>query len=260
MLQRIARYIRNHDWFAVIVEILVIMIGLMLALQLDRWREDRKELELEYIYINRLADDIAKDIPDIEYAIDLQSMRLVLVNLLMDVADDPDVALEYPLHFLGAVDQAAYTYTPTLTQHTFENLRTTGDMRLIGSELVKEKLFEYYNYDEEQRQYRPLQFMTESRHFALAAGILDRQQVTFIQDGFLFFRPGKIEEAASNVEIEENRLREAAVRLSERSELIAWLPYVRSMQLEQIEVHKARLERANEVLQVLTDYAESTGS
>jgi hypothetical protein len=30
------------------------------------------------------------------------------------------------------------------------------------------------------------------------------------------------------------------------------------MQLEQIEVHKARLERANEALQVLTDYAEST--
>jgi hypothetical protein len=259
MLQRIARYIRNHDWFAVIVEILVIMIGLMLALQLDRWREDRKELELEHIYINRLADDIAKDIPDIEYAIDLQSMRLVLVNLLMEVAEHPDAALEYPLHFLGAVDQAAYTYTPTLTQHTFENLRTTGDMRLIDSELVKEKLFEYYNYDEEQRQYRPLQFTTESRHFALAAGILDRQQIIFMQDEFLFFLPGQIEAAASRVEIDEDRLREAAIRLGKRTELIAWLPYVRSMQLEQIEVHKARLKRATEALQVLTDYAESAG-
>ena len=146
----------------------------------------------------------------------------------------------------------------TLTQHTFENLRTTGDMRLIGSELVKEKLFEYYNYDEEQRQYRPLQFTTESRHFALAAGILDRQQVTFIQNEFLFFRPGEIEKAAANVDLGDYRVKEAAVRLSERAELIAWLPYVRSMQLEQIEVHKARLERAHEALQVLTDYAEST--
>ena len=46
LLQRIANYIRNHDWFAVVVEIFVILIGLMLALQVDRWRDGREELDV----------------------------------------------------------------------------------------------------------------------------------------------------------------------------------------------------------------------
>ena len=59
LLKRIAAYIKNHDWFAVIVEIFVIFLGLMLALQLDRWREEHQEQELELVYIERLIEDIA---------------------------------------------------------------------------------------------------------------------------------------------------------------------------------------------------------
>jgi hypothetical protein len=255
LLKRIAVYIKNHDWFAVVVEIFVIMIGLMLALQLDRWREEHQEQELELVYIDRLIDDIATDKPVFEYAIELQAMRLELVHLLMDVAENPQVALERPLEFLGAVDQAAYTYTPTLTNHTFENLRATGDMRLIQSETVKDLLFKYYKHDEEQRQYRPLEFMTESRHFELAAGVLDRKQITYIQNEYLLFKPD-MDLSSDGKDFEALVLGEAAERLASRPELIAWLPYVRGMQLEQISVHQRRLEFADKTLQGLRDYLQ----
>jgi hypothetical protein len=53
---------------------------------------------------------------------------------------------------------------------------------------------------------------------------------------------------------------EAAQRLQDRPEFIAWLPYVRQMQLEQIEVHGMRLERASAVLQLLREYAVEIGA
>jgi hypothetical protein len=253
LLKRISQYIKNHDWFAVLVELLIIIIGLMMAFQLDRWREANVDRERERVYIDRLIDDIGADLPDIGYAIELQSMRLLLINMLMDVAENPDKEIEYPVMFLGAIDQAAYTYTPILTNHTFENLRATGDMQLIRSEKVKDVLFEYYNFDQEQRQFRPLQFMTESRHFELAAGVLDREQVMFVQDNYLFFRPAEIDEV-KELEFDRDGVRQAAARLAERADLIAWLPYVRSMQLEQIEVHRMRLDRARKALEVLQEY------
>ena len=129
-------------------------------------------------------------------------------------------------------------------------------MRLIRSEPVKETLFEYYNFDEEQRQYRPLQFNTESRHFELAAGVLTREQATYIQDEYLFFRPQSMN-SLPNVDANEFAIRGAALRLAERPELIAWLPYIRSMQLEQIAVHEIRLRHAQETLEALAGYAES---
>jgi hypothetical protein len=184
-------------------------------------------------------------------------MRLMLINMLMDVAENPDKEVEHPVLFLGALDQAAYTYTPTLTNHTFENLRATGDLQLIRNDAVKDVLFEYYNFDLEQRQYRPLQFMTESRHFELAAGVLNKEQILFVQDNYLFFRPYEIEEIKA-LEYDREGIQEAARRLAERKELIAWFPYVRSLQLEQIETHRMRLDRANNALTALREYSQQS--
>lgn len=256
LLKRIARFIRSHDWFAVGVEILVVVIGLLLALQLDRWREEHLEKQQERAYVGRLIADVEDDVPAIEYAIRLQTLRLDLIELLMATARDEKAAVDDPVVFLGAVNQAAYTYTPALTSHTFVNLRSTGDLRLIRSQELKEVLFDYYGYDEEQRQYRPLQFRTESRHFELAAGVLSPEQEVFIQDLWLFFRPDEMDEVREgSSEIPD--VLDAARRLQQRPDLIAWFPYIRSMQLEQIAVHESRLMRARSALEILRSYARS---
>jgi len=254
VLKRIVRFIRQHDWFAVIVEVLVVAIGLLLAFQLDRWREERQERVQERVYVERLTTDVTTDVPAIEYAIQLQTLRLALIDLLIDVARDPQAAAEDPVLFLGAISQSAYTYTPTLTSHTFENLRATGDLQLLLSQGVKDSLFAYYGYDESQWQYRPLQFSTEFRHFELAAGILTMEQEIYLQDNWLFFRPDNIAEARK-ARPDASEVIAAAERLQNRPELVAWLPTVRSMQMEQIAVHEDRKKLAQHALDALQSYS-----
>jgi hypothetical protein len=258
MLKRIAGSVRRQDWFAVVIEVLVVVIGLLLAFQLDGWRETRLERQEERTYIDRLTTDIETDIPEIEHAIELQKLRLELVDLLIEVAREPQAALTMPAVFMGAVSQAAYTYTPELTSHTFENLRSTGDLKLIRNESLKDALFGYYGFDMSQRQYRPLQFATEHRHFELAAGILSLAQERYTQEHWLFFNPGEMEEPKS-AKPEIEGILEAARRLQSRPDFIAWLPYVRSMQAEQIEVHGMRLQRAQNMLGLLQAYAAEIG-
>ncbi len=255
MLKRIASSVRQHDWFTVGIEVLVVVLGLMLAFQLDRWRESIAERRHEQTYINRLIADVETDIPGIEYAVALQSLRLELIDLLMDVALDSSAAGKEPVVFLGAVNQAAYTYTPVLTSHTFENLRSTGDLRLILDESVKNVMFDYYGFDESQGQFRPVQLETEFRHFELAAGILSHEQEVFIQDEWRIFGPEDFAAAKAN-QPENMNVLSAAMRLQERPEFIAWLPYVRVMQVEQIAVHGVRLNRARTALETLNGYAQ----
>jgi hypothetical protein len=254
VLKRIASSVRQQDWFTVGVEVLVVMIGLLLAFQLDRWREGIVERQREKTYINRLIADVETDIPGIEYAIALQSLRLELVDLLMTVALDPAAATEEPVVFLGAVSQAAYTYTPVFTSHTFENLRSTGDLRLILDESVKNVMFDYYGFDEAQQQFRSLQIDVEFRHFKLAAGVLSHEQEVFVQDNWRLFRHEDMAKARASQRENANVLA-AAKRLQERREFIAWLPYVRDMQLDQISTHGKRLDRARAALETLNDYA-----
>ena len=258
VLKRIARYIRNHDWFAVGIEILVVVIGLLLAFQLDDWRQGLAERKQERGYVDRLISDVRTDLPDIEHAIALGRMRLELSDFLIRVSAEPEAASAMPILFMGAISQAGFTYTPELTSHTFDNLRATGDLRLIRDEPLKEALFDYYGFDASERQFRPLQFATEHRHFELGAGILSLEQQRYIQEHWQFFDPDAMERPRTE-QPGIGGIPEAARRLQERPEFIAWLPYVRSMQLEQMGVHGMRLERARNVLRLLEDYDDRIG-
>jgi hypothetical protein len=248
--RRIARYIREHDWFAVLIEIVVVMVGLMLAFQLDGWVEQRGERQKEAEYVQRLISDLETDVAAIQNAVDIASMRLRLADLLMEVSRDPAVASTRPTEFIGAINQAAFTYTPSLTSHTFEDLRSTGNMRLLLDQELKDALYDYYGFDQSQRQFRPIQFSTEHRHFELAAGVLSHAQEVFAQDALGFFDPRDMD-SVENIETDLEQVRAAAQRFAERPELIAWLPQVRHLQIEQMKVHQYRLDRGKTVLDAL---------
>jgi hypothetical protein len=75
-----------------------------------------------------------------------------------------------------------------------QSWQTAGcPFKLIRNESLKDTPFEYHGFDLSQRQYRPLQFATQHRHFELAAGILSLEQERYTQDHWLFFNPGEVE-------------------------------------------------------------------
>jgi hypothetical protein len=253
-LNRLADHIRKQDWFIVTLELLVVIVGLMMAFQLDRWWEDIGERKLEGVYLQRLVDDIESDIPQLEGAIRLANMRKDYAELLMAVAENPAIATEQPTPFLVAVDQASFTYTPTLSKATFEDLRSTGNMRLIHSQELKKRLNDYYGFDESQLQYRPLQFSVEFHFFNLSNGVRSNRQISYIQDKWLLIGPDEVEEAQNTDPGHPDEILAAAERLSNNPELVGWLPQLRQMQMEQIKVHNTRVELANAVLNTLNNY------
>ena len=131
----------------------MVMVGLVAAFQVDRWWAARGGRLDEQNYIFRLISDIEEDIPKLEYAISLAEDRLGFGVFLAEVDADPSVALDKPTDFLAAIIQAAYTYTPSLASHTFEDLRSTGNLKLIRDQDVKQALVRYYSHDQSQRQF-----------------------------------------------------------------------------------------------------------
>lgn len=256
LIRRLAGFLRRHDWSAVAVEVLVVIVGLMLAFQLDRWWEQRGERVQEAEYVDRLIADVESDIPVITYAIELASLRMKMADLLMEVAEDPPAATREPILFIAAVRQAAFTYSPNLASHTFEDMRSTGNLRLLRNPDIKNALYGYYDYHRSQDQYRPLQFMSESRHFELAAGVLSYDQARLVQDEWYVVAPGDIEEFDTS-QLDVREIQMTVDRFTSKPELIAWLPEMRHLQIEQVFINEARLEKANDVLDRMKQYAET---
>jgi hypothetical protein len=57
LVRRIMQSIRNHDWFVVAVDVSVLVLGLLLAFQADRWWEQQRDRRDERIFLEHLWND-----------------------------------------------------------------------------------------------------------------------------------------------------------------------------------------------------------
>lgn len=75
-LRRISTHIRGENWFAVMLDLLVVVVGLILGLQIDTWWEGQKEARIESTYLQEIREDfelnkssLQKEISDAEHII-----------------------------------------------------------------------------------------------------------------------------------------------------------------------------------------------
>jgi len=255
VIQRIISRFRAQDWTALISELVIVVVGIFIAIQADRWWEHQDDLRQEQLYIARLTDDIERDIAQINFALDLATFRQGFAELLIATAKDAEVARNQPEKFLASVQQAAFTYTAALNSDTFAELRSTGNLGLLQDRSLKTALFEYYRENEEQRQFKSLELMTEIRHMEFAAKILNNDQRVWVQDNYLVFTPRTVADArypASKIQT----VIDAAIRLQSSPDFVAWLPEARALQIGLIRTHRRRLDGAEGLLALL----KSSGS
>jgi hypothetical protein len=250
MLGRIVTNLRTQHWSQAFFELLIVAVGILMAFQVDRWWEARHERELEQQYIGSLVNDLESDLENLEVAVAQAEFRLFLARLLMDIAENPELATQSPVAFTIAVHQAAYTYTPALASNTFDELRSTGYIGLLRDMELKNSLFDYYRFDESERQYQSLQLMQEFRHFELGAGVLTNQQLRRAHVDWGIVRADELEEFRNDT-VDLIAIKAAAERLQANHSFVAWLPIAHEMQLELARINGARQQRANVLLEIL---------
>lgn len=57
IIRKLADAIREQNWFTVIIEILIVVIGIFLGLQVTEWNEDRKAKNTERLILAQLKEE-----------------------------------------------------------------------------------------------------------------------------------------------------------------------------------------------------------
>ena len=60
LLRRITQHVREQNWFAVIIDFCIVVIGILIAFQITDWNEDRVEAEREIVLLKRLHFDFER--------------------------------------------------------------------------------------------------------------------------------------------------------------------------------------------------------
>lgn len=70
-LQRIAAAIRQRDWIAIVIELLVVTVGVLLAFQIDQWAQDRRQAREERQFLERMWQETAAAIEETQWVMTL---------------------------------------------------------------------------------------------------------------------------------------------------------------------------------------------
>lgn len=124
-------------------EVLLVMIGILLALQVNTWNENRKDRILEKNYIERLINDLKADTMLINRQIRIaqeRERRAKYIDSIMTGA----VMVKDPRQFISSLVGVGRGITPYFNTNTYENLMNSGDLKLISSPSILNSIQEYY--------------------------------------------------------------------------------------------------------------------
>lgn len=130
-------------------EIILVVIGILIALQINNWNEDRKDRILESEYLIRLQEDIKFDISWLNsYILDRHDRKVK--SLKNGKAYYQGVyIIKDTLQFLndigygGVYGTAAWSFNT----NTYRELLNTGNLRKIESNTLRTEIINYYEYN-----------------------------------------------------------------------------------------------------------------
>ena len=133
ILRRLAEAIRGQNWFTVALEILIVVVGIFIGLQVNDWNQARIDRGLETRYLERLHADLLTDLGRMDRSENLASRRMRQVKRLLDGIADPEVAASQPVQFIEAVEKASWSSFRPLTPNAYAELIGIGRTTLIRS-------------------------------------------------------------------------------------------------------------------------------
>jgi len=123
-------------------EIVLVVIGILIALQINNWNEDNKERRLENTYLNRLTEDLEKDLADLDIEINKRLDKAEVAKKMTLELADVDYQLKRNLKEED-INLIIYGWTQFYpNNNTYLELLSTGNLNLIESDSIKNALFE----------------------------------------------------------------------------------------------------------------------
>lgn len=144
ILRRITEHVTAHNWFAVAIDFIIVVVGVFVGVQADNWWASQSDARREAAYLRALTEDFSQIIAEIEDdARNYETIAGAMVTLLdQSRSDPPDMsALElnksfsFVLHMIGT----------SIVTDTYSNLTGSGDLRLLRNQELKNALAAFYS-------------------------------------------------------------------------------------------------------------------
>ncbi|MEO9475650.1 MAG: DUF6090 family protein [Cyclobacteriaceae bacterium] len=128
-------------------EIILVVIGILIALQIDNWNTDKQEEKTLNGYLNTITKNIKADQVNLKRITAFRDSSIVgskfFMKMVAQESIDPDFASKYFSKYLRYSPILKETFKSDLSG--FESLKSSGYLSKIQNKPIEQKLFNYYS-------------------------------------------------------------------------------------------------------------------
>lgn len=142
--RRVRDHVRNHNWFAVLVDLAVVVIGVFIGIQVSNWNAARLEDKRAHRYLERIRNDLDADVRNYRDRIVFWGQVTGYGTKALAYAGTGEAGKESQWDLLLAFYQASQLWEFYTTGATYEELKSAGELQLIDDTGLREDLAAYY--------------------------------------------------------------------------------------------------------------------
>jgi len=135
-------------------EIVLVVIGILIALQINNWSSLKKDRQLERQYLEGFARDLGEDSISFEYVKNAVPKKIEALLLARANVYQP-TKIKDTLKFIETLGYGGIASRTSLfeNQSTYKDIISTGKLRLIQNETILQNLLNYYFYSDNTETY-----------------------------------------------------------------------------------------------------------
>ena len=226
ILARISKAVREQNWFAVAIEFVIVVAGVLLAFQFTAWNAQRQNQDRVEQALTRLQLETEQNIAALRQRIEANAARQADQTLMVQVAMRGVVEAEETETFERAIAQVMYFSRPPVRQGIYQALEQSGDLSLISDRDLIIAL----------NQYQSRLDWIESQHASFRRGLTTFSDTL---DGFIFHEPTD-DPMTTRARVDMERLNAEPARRSALVQ-IARMHAIFAQYVVQLEAHTVQL-------------------
>ena len=143
LLRRFVEQLRQQHWFGVGIELLIVVLGVFIGMQVSNWNAERETSKRAAVFSARLAEDLREEDWGYQLLIDYNRQVLANANRAVDALEG-----NKPLDdeaFLISAYRATQYKQKVRRRDTYDELISTGTIGLIRDKRLRETAQRLYN-------------------------------------------------------------------------------------------------------------------
>lgn len=212
IIGRLRKDLAQQDWTAIAVDVVVVIISILLAFQIDRWADELRSRSLEQDYLLRLKQDLETEIERMDQALDFAEDRIQAAKFLNHALNDLSIIINSPSKLPWALETATWRSYPQINAFVFGELQSSGNLTLIHSESLRRNLTNHYT-TLQHYSHVGMDLQAQHQFEQVTAGILSIDELVAVENNAWLSEAYSVSEARALEIIDDFSQEEGAIGL-----------------------------------------------